>query len=239
VLEDAGAQSVAGWATNISAGPADESGQTVQFLVSNDNTALFSVQPTIAANGTLTYTLAANANGVATVSVQLKDNGGTANGGQDTSAVETFTITVTAVNDAPSFAKGANQAVLEDAGAQTVAGWATNISAGPANESGQTVQFLVSNDNTALFSVQPTIAANGTLTYTLAANANGVATVSVQLKDNGGTANGGQDTSAVQTFTITIGPVDPPPAAVDHSYATVQGRQLQVGQTDGLLARGH
>ena len=74
----------------------DESGQTVQFLVSNDNAALFSVAPSIAANGTLTYTAAANANGVATVSVRLQDSGGTANGGQDTSAVQTFTITVTA-----------------------------------------------------------------------------------------------------------------------------------------------
>ena len=34
------------------------------------------------------------------------DDGGTANGGIDTSAAQTFTITVTAVNDAPSFIKG-------------------------------------------------------------------------------------------------------------------------------------
>ncbi|HEX3558566.1 MAG TPA: Calx-beta domain-containing protein, partial [Pyrinomonadaceae bacterium] len=45
----------------------------------------------------------------------------------------------------------------------------------------------------------------GTLTYTPAANKFGQATVSVSLHDNGGTANGGQDTSAVQTFTITVG----------------------------------
>jgi hypothetical protein len=52
--------------------------------------------------------------------------------------------------------------------------------------------------------VQPAIAPNGTLTYTLAANANGIANVSVKLKDNGGTANGGADTSAVQQFTINL-----------------------------------
>src|SRR5690242_21193434 len=52
----------------------------------------------------------------------------------DTSAPQTFTITVTAVNDAPSFTKGANQTKLEDAGGQTVTGWATTISAGPADE---------------------------------------------------------------------------------------------------------
>ncbi len=54
-----------------------------------------------AATGTLTYTPAANANGSATVTVQIHDNGGTANGGVDTSAAQTFTITVNAVNDAP------------------------------------------------------------------------------------------------------------------------------------------
>ena len=46
-----------------------------------------------------------------TVTVPLQDNGGTANGGVDTSAPQTFTITVTAVNDAPSFTKGADQTV--------------------------------------------------------------------------------------------------------------------------------
>ena len=95
-----------GWATAINAGPANESGQTVNFLVSNNNPGLFSAQPAIAANGTLTYTLAANTNGSATVTVQLHDNGGTANAGSDTSAAQTFTITVTAVNDAPVIGVG-------------------------------------------------------------------------------------------------------------------------------------
>ena len=89
--------------------------------------------------------------------MQLRDNGGTANGGVDTSAAQTFTIAVTAVNDAPSFTKGADQTVLEDAAAQTVAGWATALSPGPANEAGQTLNFIVSNNNNALFSAQPAV----------------------------------------------------------------------------------
>src|SRR5258705_11340757 len=79
--------------------------RSLNFIVSNDNNALFSVQPSVAANGTLTYTPAANANGSATVTVQIHDNGGVANSGVDTSASQTFTITVTAVNDAPSVSK--------------------------------------------------------------------------------------------------------------------------------------
>ena len=405
VLEDAGAQTVAGWATNISAGPANESGQTLNFIVTNVNNALFAVQPAVAPDGTLTYTPADDANGTATVTVQVQDDGGTANGGVDTSDPQTFSINVTPdndaptcagasvtvsenstsapfsldcsdvendtlicsvvsqgskgtlnitdcdtatysstgglgadsvtymandgnldsdpaatvtvdvvvnqppvaddknvsvdedpasplditlsasdvegdcpltfnvpgtttqggtlgaitgltctagsasamvtydpapdfngpdsftytatdpsntvsdpatvsitvnpINDAPSFTKGADETVLEDAGAQTVAGWATNISAGPANESGQTLNFIVANDNTALFAVQPAVAANGTLTYTPADDANGTANVTVQLQDNGG----GDNTSAPQTFSINVTPDNDAPVA--------------------------
>ena len=85
------------------------------------------------------YTPAADANGVATVTVTARDDGGTANGGTDTSAPRTFTITITPVNDAPDLTAGANKTKLEDAGAQSVAGWATAISPGPANESSQNV----------------------------------------------------------------------------------------------------
>ena len=100
--EDSGAATVPGFATSISTGPSDESGQTVTFTVTNDDNALFSGQPAIAPNGTLTFTPAANAHGVATVTVSIKDDGGTANGGDDTSDTQTFTITVRSVNDAPS-----------------------------------------------------------------------------------------------------------------------------------------
>src|SRR5215207_11427839 len=49
----------------------------------------------------LTYTPADNASGSSDVSVRLMDSGGIANGGADESAEQTFTINVTAVNDAP------------------------------------------------------------------------------------------------------------------------------------------
>ena len=48
------------------------------------------------------------------------DDGGTANGGVDTSAAQTFTIAVAGVNDPPTFTAGPDQTVAEDAGAQTV-----------------------------------------------------------------------------------------------------------------------
>jgi len=234
VLEDAGAQSIAGWATAIAPGPASESSQTVSFTVTADTPSLFTDQPAVAPNGTLTYKPAANANGVATVTVTAVDNGGTANGGVNTSASQTRTITITAVNDAPSFTAGANQTVLEDTGAQSVAAWATAISPGPANESTQTVSFNTSTDLPALFSVQPAIAPDGTLTYTPAANANGVATITVTGLDTGGTANGGLNTSAAQARTITLTAVNDAPgftAGANRTDREDDGAQSATGAT--------
>ena len=136
----------------------------------------------------------------------LTDDGGTANGGDDTSATKVFTLTINAVNDPPSFTKGSNQSDLEDAGSQSVAGWATAISKGPSNESSQTVSFLISsNSNPSLFSAGPgRLGRRARSSYTPAPDANGSATIGVEAKDNGGVANGGDDTSAEQTFTITV-----------------------------------
>jgi hypothetical protein len=214
VLENAGAQTVNPWATAISAGPADEVGQVLNFnITGNTNPALFATAPAVSPAGVLTYTPATNAAGTATITLNLHDTGGTANGGVDTSAAQTFVITVTAVNQAPSFTKGGDQTVNEDAGAQTVNPWASAISPGPANESGQAVTFNITNNtNTGLFSAGPAVSPTGVLTYTPAANANGTATITLVIQDNGGTTNGGVDTSAPQTFTITVNALNDAPS---------------------------
>jgi hypothetical protein len=187
--------------------------------------------------GKLTFRGAIDASGAANTSFQFKVHDGT----EYSTASYTETVNITAVNDAPGFTKGADQVVNEDAGAQTVADWATGLSKGPADESGQTLTFITSNDNNALFSVQPTIDSNGNLTYTPAANASGTATVTVSLRDSGGTANGGVDTSASQTFTITVNPVnDAPTGTVTISGTPNVGITLTAANTladvDGLGA---
>ena len=211
----------------------EDSGATPLHLLDNDTDAdgnalriAFVVQspingrltPISAANGTdtidLAYTPNANFNGIVSFTYSITD-------GTDSSRQATVNITVNAVNDAPSFTKGADQTVNEDSGAQTVAGFTTAISAGPPNESAQTLTFTTTNNNNALFSSQPAISSNGVLTFTPAANASGVAIVSVFLRDNGGTANGGVDTSATQTFTITVNAVNDPPTARDDNASTV------------------
>jgi hypothetical protein len=226
--EDGGVQTATGWATSISKGPADESAQTVTFEITNNtNSALFSAGPAITSNGNLTYTPAANANGNATVTLRLTDDGGTANGGADTSATQSFSITINSVNDAPAFTKGADQTVDEDGGTQTSSGWATSISKGPADELAQTVTFGVTNNtNSALFSAGPAITSNGNLTYTPATNANGGATITLRVQDNGTTANGGVDTSATQSFTITVNPVNDAPTGISLTGSAVDENQV-------------
>ena len=217
VFENAPAQSVIGWAKQISAGPPSESSEKLNFIVTTDNDALFQSAPTIdPATGNLTYQPAPFAAGVANVTVRLHDDGGTLNGGVDTSSAQTFKITVVFVNQAPSFTVGPNQAVVEDAPPQTVPSFITNISPGPgAKEIGQALNFVVTTDNDALFSTLPTIdPLTGTLQYATAQHAAGAANVTVTLHDNGGTANGGHDTSAPQTFTITAGFVNHAPSFV-------------------------
>ncbi|MBE9097846.1 Ig-like domain-containing protein, partial [Tychonema sp. LEGE 07203] len=147
----------------------------------------------------------------------------------------TYSIAVIPVNDAPSFVKGPDRTLNRNAGPQTVPGWATAIFPGPANESAQTVNFeVVGNDNAALFSVPPAIDSLGQLTFTPAAGAIGSATITLNLKDSGGTDNGGVDTSANQTFAIDV--INNEPIAQTDTYNTLHGNVLNVPAATGVLA---
>jgi CSLREA domain-containing protein len=205
-------QTVPNWATNISAGPPDESGQTLTFLVSNNNNAIFSVQPSISPSGTLTFTPAYGFDGTATVTVKLQDNGGVALGGVDTSAPQTFTITVHALNNPPTLNALGNVIVNEDAPLQTVN--LSGITAGPIYESSQNLTVTAASNNTAVIP-NPTVTYSspnptGSISFTPVPNANGSAMITVTVKDDGGTANGGVDTF-VRTFIVTVNAINDAP----------------------------
>ena len=190
---------------------------------------------------TRNFTPAANFNGTVNIDYTLADRGDPDNcsaanppcAAAETSAQKTMTVTVDAVNDAPGFQMGSDQTVNEDAGTQTVDGWATAITAGP-NESNQTVDFQLTNDNNGLFAAggQPSVAPNGTLTYTPADNANGAATVKIKATDSDGTANGGQDEGAEQTFTITVDAVNDAPVAQADTKTTDEDTKLVFPSSD-------
>ena len=127
--------------------------------------------------------------------------------------VGTMTLTIEPVNDAPSFTSGADVALEEDADTQSIE-WATNIAAGPENESEQTLELSVTTDNDALFAEAPAISETGVLSFTPAANANGEATLTIVLSDDGGEDNGGVDHSEA-TATVSITPVNDAPVLVN------------------------
>ena len=162
--------------------------------------------------------------------MQVADNG--APSLNDTQAVR---ITVNEVNDAPIFTGGPSQVVDEDAGVQTVTGWATNIIPGTADEATQALTFHVSASHAALFASQPAIvAATGALTYTPAANIHGAAAITVTLQDNGGAANGGVDTSAAYFFTITVNAVNDAPVVGDITRQGYAGSLVAFSLADFL-----
>lgn len=206
ILEDAGVQAVA--LAGLGAGVGD-AWQKLTITAESSNPALVPA-PAVSytegeATGDLTFTPVGDASGSATITVTVRDSGGTAGGGADT-LTRTFTVQVTPVNDAPDFTPGSDQVAVAGSGAQSVAAWATGFSPGPPDEAGQTLlsYTVVGNYAPELFSVAPAIDSTGSLTYTPEDGAGGTAMISVAVRDNGGTANGGADTSVLRTFTITI-----------------------------------
>ncbi len=118
-------------------------------------------------------------------------------------------ISVTPVNDAPTLFIGGDQSVRMGEGQKSIEGWVYYSYPG---EQGQAIQEYIVNviDNASIFDVAPTIDATGKLTYKPTTSLPGTgtrsttATIEVKAKDNGGTANGGVDTSAAQSFKITV-----------------------------------
>jgi VCBS repeat-containing protein len=233
ILEDAPKQTVK--LTGITPGPST-AGQTITITASSSNPGLIP-NPTVsysspASTGTISFTPLPGTIGTAVITVTLTNSGGTVAGGSNTTTV-TFTVAVTPVNHPPTFTVGPNLTTTVDSGLQLVPGWATDISAGPPNESGQPLTFLTTSDNPGLFSAGPSITPNGTISYRPSPGVAGAARITVRLTDNGGVANGGQDTSAPQTFTITVVPGNRPPVATAAPMTAAQGWAL----ADSTFAR--
>jgi len=283
---------------------ASEADQTVTFTADPDHPEFFVIQPAISNDGTLTFTPVAEAFGTVTVNVTAHDDGGTENGGVDTSEPQrflihlgnnhapygvslsgshsvligssnvtvgtlsaldidigdthafsfaigsgaednglfsiangnelvltteamyraepyrirvvatdsseqsyeqTFAISVFVFNHAPTLMLAADRVAVEtNVGPVARPNFVSAVTTGDNWQFLDSISYLISNDNNALFSIQPTIASDGTLTFTPAEDTSGSAIVTVRAQDTGGTANGGQDTSEPRTFTIIV-----------------------------------
>src|SRR5436190_24364720 len=102
-----------------------------------------------------------------------------ADDGQKTTT-NTFVLTVTPVNDPPSFILSTNQVVVtEDAGRVVVTNFLTSLSAGPSNETGQGWSFAVTSTTNITYASSPTISSNGNLSFQVTTNLNGSNLVTV------------------------------------------------------------
>lgn len=212
VFEDFGPRVTPNWAFNIQPGPLGESGQQIEFQIQNNNPTLFAEQPSITPAGTLSYTPAPDASGIAVLTIRLKDNGGTANGGVDTSGPQVCIIGVLPLNDAPRFMISNRVVAAAEDTPFSLSNFITNIRAGPSNESSQKLSFQVASLDPAFFSVQPSITTNGLLKFVPAKNMIGDNLVTVVLEDNGGTMFGGINRSPMEFFLVTITPANDPPS---------------------------
>ena len=129
--------------------------------------------------------------------------------------------------------------VREDSGRYVDEGHCTEMhNWGPIDENTQRVEaWVVENDNPGLFAEQPAIdildITFGRLSFTPAADASGVAQVTVRGRDDGGTARGGDDLSNVLIFPIRIrsvaDPTEVPPTPLMTVEPTLSG-------TDSVVA---
>ena len=198
-------------AGNFTVGDAQTAAADLQLTAASSNPTLVPVaNVNFGGSGgtrTVSVTPAKDQNGTAEITVTVSDGSLTAQ--------SKFTVTVTAVNDAPSFVKGVDVDVKEDSGATTLSAWATNLSSGPSDESEQTLSFeITSNSNPKLFRVAPAVNSSGDLSFTLQRLTHGSAQVKLKIEDNGGTDNGGVAESTEQTFNIVVGHVNHPPTTV-------------------------
>ncbi len=114
--------------------------------------------------GGLVFSPAANANGAsyASIGFRLQDNGGTANGGNDTSAAASFTFNVSPVNDAPVITSGSGASAAVSVAENTTV--VTTVTASDIDSTGLTYSISGGADQ-AKFSIN---ASSGLLSFVVA-----------------------------------------------------------------------
>jgi len=162
---------------------------------------------TLNANGSFTYTPAADFNGTDTFTYRASD-------GTLDSNLATVTITVTAINDAPTAAADADSTAEDTALTVAAPGLLSNDT--DPDSSTLTAAVVTGPGHGTL-----TLNADGSFTYTPAANFNGTDTFTYRASDGSAQSN-------PATVTITVTPVSDPPAATDDAYSTAEDTPLTV-----------
>lgn len=180
----------------------DPDGESLIFSV-HDNGALGSMTFANPQAGDFQYTPQADIVGADQVQVWVTDGAGAI-------ASSTVTFNIVARNQAPSMVPGPDITAPETYVEHVYPQWVQSVTCGPTYESDQHVaEFLVSVDQPQWYAVPPSIDLEGTLRFTPAGNVNEAVatTITMQVRDDGGTANGGNDLSSPITALINLEPV--------------------------------
>jgi gliding motility-associated-like protein len=146
---------------------------------------------------------------------------------------EEIQVTINNVNEAPTITAIGNKVVCAGTDEHVIA--LTGITAGP--ETGQTLTATISASQPAIFqSLQVNLlgGGNGEIRYRLNANAIGTPTVSLTLKDNGGTTNNGTDTY-VENFTLAVFEIPTVSITADRGNSVDKGIAVKLTATGGTI----
>lgn len=185
-----------------------ESGQAITITATSSDVAVIP-DPTITysspdATGTLSFTPATDAFGDVTITVNVMDDGGTANGSIDNIDV-TFDVTITG-NQPPLIDIIGDETIQVN---EVLNVGMTGISAGTGETQTITVsatssnQALITDANIGVTYTSPN--ATGTLVLTPEANASGETIITVTVSDDGGVADNGKNETTT-FFTVTVSP---------------------------------
>ena len=182
------------------------------------------------------FTPAPNATASVTLTMASNDNGNT--GGVALTDIDTATITITPVNDAPAGADRAVTLVEDTAYTFSPADFGfTDPADNPANALEAVIVDtlpaggILALGGTPVAAGQAITAANlGLLTFTPAADVGGVFSFTFRVRDNGGIADGGQDTDpTANTVTLTVTPVnDAPVNTLPATFGVAEDAALQL-----------
>ncbi|WP_421893387.1 LamG-like jellyroll fold domain-containing protein [Marinoscillum sp.] len=199
--------------------PDDEAGQTVTYSLSPASVSFADVSIN-ASTGEITISAVADSVGTQLFSITADDAQGVNN-----THSETFTLTVTAVNDAPAFTTSGDVSVLEDFGTtETVTITPADV---PQDEAGQSVTYSLSPTSVNFADVSIN-ASTGEVTINAVADSAGVQLFIITADDGQG-ANNTQE----QTFTLTVSAQnDDPTIGVNNGLVLDEGAILVITTTE-------
>ena len=174
-------------------------------------------------DGNRTYTPAPDFNGNDTFTYNVSD-------GPNTSNTSTVTLTISEVNDPPAAADDAKSTDEDTPVTFAASDLSANDSAGPANESGQTL--AVTSVSATATTHGNVVLSSGNVTYTPDPNFNGPASFTYQVCDNGTTAGLTDSQCTTATVNMTVNPVNDPPVAADDSKSTSEDIPLTFAASD-------